>query len=72
MKAIYSLALILLTTEAISININNHNSQGNKPGEAATFGIDPESFAEASVQARIDADLELELKRGSLKKIPQQ
>ena len=32
----------------------------DRPGESSNIGIDSESFASASVQARIEADLELE------------
>ena len=31
----------------------------NKPGDSSNVGIDPESFAEASTNARIETDLEI-------------
>ena len=38
----------------------SHNLQADRPGESSDIGINSEAFASASVQARIDADLELD------------
>ena len=53
-----ALALLLSSTQAIELKSVELNA--GKPWESPDIGIDAESFAQASVQARIDADLELD------------
>ena len=37
----------------------NLEAEQNKPGDSSNVDIDPESFAEASTNARIETDLEI-------------
>lgn len=51
----------MASTQAISLGQMNTNLQGeqNKPGDSSNVDIDPESFATASTNARIETDLEI-------------
>mmetsp|Transcript_2365 Transcript_2365/g.3586 ORF Transcript_2365/g.3586 Transcript_2365/m.3586 type:complete len:196 (-) Transcript_2365:178-765(-) len=58
-----SVLLLLLATSVSAVQLSEHqtsnNENANRPGESSDTGIDAEAFADASVQARIEADLEM-------------
>ena len=55
-----NITLALLLSGYQAIELKSIESNTGKPWESPDIGIDAESFAQASVQARLDADLELD------------